>query len=111
MFEGFGTVLAGLGLFLAGLRMLSSSLAQISSRSIRGLFKWVNNRFLGIIWGILAGAVSQSAAGITFIVSTMVSSRIINVRSGLSIVGWVGVGTSFLVFLVICTISQTHQKN
>jgi Na+/phosphate symporter len=90
MIEAIGTILDGLGLFRAGLGMLSSSLGQITSRSIRKPFKWVNNRFLAITWGILAGGRSQSATGIPFIVSGMVSSNIIDVRSGLSIVGWMG---------------------
>ena len=100
MFEAIDIIFAGLGLFLAGLRLLSTSLRDLSSGKLKYLFRWVNNRFVGIIWGIVAGAVSQSAAGITLIVSTMVSNRYIDIRTGLSIVGWLGVGTTILVILV-----------
>ncbi|NIP38757.1 MAG: Na/Pi cotransporter family protein, partial [Candidatus Dadabacteria bacterium] len=100
MLEQIGLFLAGLGLFIAGLRILSSSLQEISSGRIRHLFKWINNRVVGVLWGLSAGAISQSAAGITVIVSIMVSNNVLNLTTGLSIVGWLGVGTTLLVFLV-----------
>ncbi len=100
MIEQIGLFLAGLGLFIAGLRILSSSLQEISSGRIRHLFKWINNRVIGVFWGLVAGAISQSAAGITVIVSIMVSNNVLNLTTGLSMVGWLGVGTTLLVFLV-----------
>ena len=100
MIEQIGLFLAGLGLFIAGLRILSSSLQEISSGRIRHLFKWINNRVIGVLCGLIAGAISQSAAGITVILSIMVSNNVLNLTTGLSIVGWLGVGTTLLVFLV-----------
>lgn len=100
MLEQLGLLLAGLGLFIAGLRILSTSLKELSTGKIKDLFKCINNRVVGILVGLGAGAVSQSAAGITVIVSIMLYNNILNLHNGLSIVGWLGVGTTLLVFLV-----------
>ncbi|MFN2343765.1 MAG: Na/Pi symporter, partial [Desulfonatronovibrio sp.] len=95
-----GQILAGIALFLVGVRFISSSLKKVASRRIRKLFShWSDNLGLGALWGFLSGAVAQSSSSAAFVLTGMVSGKIISLKNALYILSWAEIGTTLLVFL------------
>ena len=98
--EMLGLALAGIGLFLVGVRFVSDNLKKMANRRLRvSLARWTKSRFLGALWGMLCGAVSQSGTSSGFLLAGFVSSRMLPLRNAALILAWSEVGTSLLVFL------------
>lgn len=94
-------VIAGLGLFFAGMELLSSNLRSLTSRRFqRAVAAWTTSRGQGFLWGLLAGAVTQSSAVVTFVVVGLLLARTIDVARGLPIILGCNIGVSALLFIV-----------
>ncbi len=93
-------ILAGIALFLVGIRFISTSLKKVAGRKIRKLFaRWSESIGMGALWGILSGAVGQGSSSAAFVLTGMVSSKIMGLKNALYILSWAEIGTTFLVFL------------
>ena len=91
----------GLGLFIAGMWLLSENLKTLASRRLRRTAsRWTNNRFSALLWGILAGGVTQSVIALTFIVVSLLRSGLIPTRGALALILGGSVGASTLVAIV-----------
>lgn len=99
-FAMIATLFGGLGIFFIGIKMISSHLSQMAGRGLRsGVLRLVDNRWSASLLGILFGAVTQSTNAVTFIVTSMVTARLVQVRAVMPVVIWANLGTGVLVFL------------
>ena len=91
---------AGLGLFFIGIRGIGSHMKQMTGRRFRGwVAKATGNTFSSAVVGIIAGIVTQSSNAVTFIVVSLVTSGMVELRRAMPVLAWANVGTSLLVFM------------
>lgn len=92
--------LAGLSLFFTGVAGVKTKLQQMSGRRFRRMLARVTDRpVLASLVGMLFGAITQSGAGVAFILSGMVATGLIPLRRALPVVAAANVGTALLVAL------------
>ncbi|MDX2080350.1 MAG: Na/Pi symporter [Terrimicrobiaceae bacterium] len=98
--ESAALFLAGLSLFFSGVSGVRAKLQQAAGRRIRAWLAGLTNRpvLVGLV-GLIAGAVTQSASAVAFILSGMVATGLITLRRALPVVATSNVGTALLVFL------------
>ena len=101
MNELFAGVAGGLGLFIVGMWLLTENLKALVTRRLRRTAgRWTGNRFSALVWGALAGAITQSMSAMTFIVVSILRSGLITTRGALALILGGTVGVSVLVVLV-----------
>lgn len=99
-FVMIATLFGGLGIFFIGIKMISSHLSQMAGRGLRrGVLRLVGKRWSASLLGIVFGAVTQSTNAVTFIVTSMVTAGLVQVRAVMPVVIWANLGTGVLVFL------------
>lgn len=92
--------LAGLSFFFTGLNNLKTNLREISSRQFRRLLaKFTHQPVLAALTGLIFGAITQSSTAVSFILSGMITSRLITLPHALPVVAAANIGTSLLVFV------------
>jgi phosphate:Na+ symporter len=100
-----GSLLAGLGLFFVGLKLLTDHLKQLSGRRLRErVARWTRNRWLGVLWGGLFIAITQSSAATTFILVGMIRSGMMPVSQSFPIIIGVNVLGGLIVLLLVIDI-------
>ena len=101
MNELFAGIAGGLGLFIAGMWLLTENLKALASRRLRrSASRWTTNRFSALLWGVLAGGITQSMTALTFIVVSILRSGLVATRGALALILGGCVGASFLVVVV-----------
>lgn len=95
-----GLFLAGLSFFLSGIAGLKSSLQSLSGRGLRRwLLRLTGSRLSSLAVGATAGAVTQSASAVAFILSGMIATGVVTLGRSLPVVAAANLGTATLVFL------------
>ena len=101
MNELFAGVAGGLGLFIVGMWFLTENLKTLASRRLRRtVAHWTGTRFSALLWGALAGGVTQSMSAMTFIVVSILRSGLITTQGAFALVLGGSVGISALVVIV-----------
>ena len=101
MLELIGGVVGALGLFIVGMWFLTENLKKLASRRIRqAAHRWTANRFKALLWGALAGGVTQSASALTFIAVSILRTRLITTEGAFAMILGGGVGATALVMIV-----------
>ena len=91
----------GLGLFIAGMWLLTENLKTLAGRRLRRTAsRWTTNRFSALLWGVVAGGITQSVIALTFIVVSLLRSGLIATQGALALTLGGCVGASFLVLIV-----------
>ena len=99
------SLFAGLGLFFIGVKLIGAHLRQLSGPRMRRLVEAaVRSRVRGAALGSLAGVMTQSSNAVTFILASMISAGLLDVRRAMPVVVWSSVGTSALVLLATADI-------
>ena len=97
MIELLEEAVGGLGLFMVGMWILTDNLKALASwRFRRAAARWTANRYSGLLWGPLAGGITQSMPAVTSIVVSTLRSRLITTTGGLALT----LGVSALVLFV-----------
>lgn len=100
--EIFANLLAGLGLFFIEVKFIGDHMRQMAGHGFRRIVALMTDHpALAILSGMIAGALVQSSAAVTFIMTSLVSSRLITIRKAMPIVTWANVGTSLIVLLAV----------
>jgi phosphate:Na+ symporter len=98
--EMFGTVFAGLGLFFIGVKQLSANMKLLTGHRFRALLSRLTAKpILAGGFGVLAGALTQSASAMTYTVTSMVSVGLMEARQAIPIMVWSNVGAVMLVMI------------
>ena len=94
------SLFAGLGMFFIGVKMIGTHLKQLAGPRMRRLVEAsVRSRVRGSMLGTLAGVMTQSSNAVTFILASMISAGLLDVRRAVPVVVWSSVGTSSLVLV------------
>ena len=82
-------------MFFIGVRMIGTHLKQLAGPRMRRLVEAsVRSRVRGSMLGTLAGVMTQSSNAVTFILASMISAGLLDVRRAVPVVVWSSVGTS-----------------
>ena len=101
MTELIGGAVGGLGLFVVGMWLLTENLKKLASRRLRQTaHRWTGNPYGALLWGVLAGGITQSMSALTFIVVSILRSRLITMKGALAMILGGGVGVTALVMIV-----------
>lgn len=96
-----GGFAGGLGLFFMGLNMLTQHLKSLTNRRVRqSAKKWTGSRWSACLWGVLAGAVTQTMPALTFITIGMVRSGILSSSRAFPVLIGGNIGASMLLLVV-----------
>ncbi len=105
MVSVIGSLLAGLGLFFVGLYFLSEHLKMLSGRRLRArIAAWTKNPFMGVLWGGVFIAVTQSTAATMFILISMLRSGMMGVRQALPIIIGLNIIAGAIVLILVIDI-------
>ena len=105
MVSVIGSLLAGLGLFFVGLHFLSEHLKLLSGRRLRDrISAWTRNPFLGLLWGGVFIAITQSTAASLFILVGMMRSGMMTVRQSLPIIIGLNMVAGIVVLILVIDI-------
>ena len=81
MNDHFSGIAGGLGLFIVGMWLLTENLKALASRRLRRTAtRWTANRFSALLWGTVAGDITQSMSAMTFILVSILLSGLITTR-------------------------------
>ena len=95
-----GIFIGGLAFFFLGVDGIKSNLRQLTSRRFRSVMGRLTARApLAAVWGLVFGAITQSAMAVAFIMVGMISSGLLAMRRALLVVSWANLGTVMLVFI------------
>ena len=101
MIDLLGGMAGGLGLFMVGMWLLTENLKALASRRLRRTAgRWTANRFSALLWGTLAGGITQSMPALTFIVVSTLRSGLITTKGALALILGGSIGVSALVLIV-----------
>ncbi len=96
-----GGFAGGLGLFFTGLSLLTQHLKALTSRRVRqSAKKWTSSRWSACLWGVLAGAITQTIPALTFITIGMVRSGLLTPRRAFPILIGGNIGAAMLLLVV-----------
>ena len=94
-------VVGGLGLFVVGMWLLTENLKNLASRRLRNFaHRWTGNRFAALLWGTISGGITQSMTGLTFIVVSILRSRLTTMSGALAMILGGTIGVTGLVMIV-----------
>ena len=94
-------VAGGLGLFFFGMWLLTENLKKLASRRLRKLaHRWTGNRFAALLWGTIGGGITQSMTALTFIVVSILRSRLTTMSGALAMILGGSIGVTGLVLIV-----------
>ncbi|MBU0723847.1 MAG: Na/Pi symporter [Alphaproteobacteria bacterium] len=100
------TILAGLGLFFVGSEMLTSNLRSLASRKIQlGIARVASSLAMGLLWGAILGAITQSTQVATFILVGLLLARLIDPIRAFPIIIGANIGSSLIIFVVTMDIT------
>ena len=96
----FGSVLAGLGLFFAGIRFLGDNLRQLANHQFRALIaKATRSDRSAAVLGFVGGAIMQSMNAVVFVLISLVTARVMELRRAHPVINFANLGSSVLVIL------------
>ena len=96
-----GGFVGGLGLFFMGMRLLTQHLKTLADRRVRqSAARWTKTRWSGYLWGMVAGAVTQTMPALTFVLIGMLRSGILSSRRAFAVLQGGNIGIWMLVLLV-----------
>ena len=75
MIEVLAGMVGGVGLFIVGMWLLTENMKTMVNRRLRmAASRWTSNRISAVLWGTLAGCVTQSMSACTFVVVSILRS-------------------------------------
>ncbi|MDE2911480.1 MAG: Na/Pi symporter [Paracoccaceae bacterium] len=91
----------GLGLFIAGMWLLTENLkTMVTYRLRQAVNRWTSNRYSALLWGFVAGGVTQNMTALTFITVGVLRAGMISTAGALAMILGGCVGSSLLVLIV-----------
>lgn len=100
-------VMGGLGLFLYGMKLGAGGLQKMAGKRMKAILgAFTNNRYLGVITGIVITAITQSSSATTVMLVGFVNASLMNITQALSVILGANLGTTITVQLIAFDISN-----
>lgn len=97
----------GLGLFLYGMQLMSDSIEKVAGAKLRKILEFfTNNRFTGMLVGIVFTAIIQSSSATTVMVVSFVNSGLMNLYQAAGVIFGANIGTTITSQLVSINLSE-----
>ena len=91
--------LTGITLFLFGINNLCNITKNINKHKFINMLKKINNKFQGLIIGILITSILQSSSFVTILVITLIDSNILTINSSIGIILGSNIGTCLTAWI------------
>lgn len=97
----FITLLGALGLFLYGMKLMSEALQKVAGNRMRSILAvMTQNRFVGILTGILITAVIQSSGATTVMLVSFVNAGLLSLVQAIGVIMGANVGTTVTAWII-----------
>ena len=106
MYLIFG-LFGGLGMFLFGMNLSSDGLQKIAGKKMKEILgAFTNNRYMGVLTGIVVTAITQSSSATTVMLVGFVNASLMTISQTLSVIFGANIGTTITVQLIAFEISH-----
>ena len=106
-FEIAFKVIGGLGVFLLGMKHMSEGLQAIAGDRLRKMISAItNNRFMGVITGLLVTCLVQSSSVTTVMVVGFVNSSIMSLMQAIGVILGANIGTTITGWILVLKIGK-----
>ncbi len=97
----FFTLIGSVGLFLYGMKLMSEGLQKIAGDRLRSILAiMTNNRFSGMITGVLVTALVQSSSATTVMIVSFVNAGLISLAQSMAVIMGANVGTTITTWII-----------
>lgn len=97
----------GLGLFLFGMSLMSDSIEKVAGAKLRHILEiFTNNRFMGMLVGIIFTGIVQSSSACTVMVVSFVNSGLMNLFQAAGVIFGANIGTTVTSQLISFNLSE-----
>ncbi|MBE5883661.1 MAG: Na/Pi cotransporter family protein [Lachnospiraceae bacterium] len=97
----------GLGLFLFGMELMSDSIEKVAGAKLRRILEiFTNNRFMGMIVGVIFTGIVQSSSACTVMVVSFVNSGLMNLYQAAGVILGANIGTTVTSQLISFNLSE-----
>ena len=97
----------GLGLFLFGMSQMSDSIEKVAGAKLRRILEiFTNNRFMGMLVGIIFTGIVQSSSACTVMVVSFVNSGLMNLFQAAGVIFGANIGTTVTSQLISFNLSE-----
>ena len=105
-FVGLLYVLGGLGIFLFGMRVMSEGIQKVAGEGMRRIMATMTqNRFFGLITGLLVTCLVQSSSATTVMVVSFVNAQLLTLMESIGVIMGANLGTT-LTGWIIATVGK-----
>ncbi|MFP6887050.1 MAG: Na/Pi symporter, partial [Opitutales bacterium] len=105
-FMGFLYVLGGLGIFLFGMRVMSEGIQKVAGEGMRRIMATMTqNRFFGLMTGVLVTCLVQSSSATTVMVVSFVNAQLLTLMESIGVIMGANLGTT-LTGWIIATVGK-----
>ncbi len=99
--------MGGLGMFLFGMQIMSDGLQKAAGAKMRGILEFfTQNRFIGMVVGIIFTAIIQSSNATTVMVVSFVNSGLMNLYQASGVILGANIGTTVTGQLIAFNLSD-----
>lgn len=100
-------VIGGLGIFLMGMKFMSEGLQAVSGDRLRKIISVAtNNRFMGVLMGLLVTMLVQSSSVTTVMVVGFVNSSIMTLMQAIGVILGANIGTTVTGWILVLNIGK-----
>jgi phosphate:Na+ symporter len=100
-------VVGGLGVFLLGMKHMSEGLQAVSGDRLRKMISAVtNNRFMGVVVGLVVTCLVQSSSVTTVMVVGFVNSGIMTLMQAIGVIFGANIGTTITGWILVLKIGK-----
>lgn len=97
----------GLGLFLFGMEQMSDSIEKVAGAKLRRILEiFTNNRFMGMLVGVVFTGIVQSSSACTVMVVSFVNSGLMNLYQAAGVIFGANIGTTVTSQLISFNLSE-----
>ena len=101
MSDSLAGLVGGVGLFIAGMWLLTANLKTMADYRLRqAVNRWTGNRYSALLFGCVAGGVTQNMTALTFITVGVLRAGMISTAGALAVILGGCIGSSLLVLIV-----------
>ncbi len=95
------TLIGALGLFLYGMKLMSEALQKVAGGRMRQILAaMTNNRFKGVLTGVLVTTTIQSSSATTVMIVSFVNAGLISLVASIGIIMGANIGTTITAWII-----------